>query len=154
MRVLLALLLAAALPAVALAAEWDTLARLHPGDRISVRYSEGAHVRTAKGRFAAWTDASLAIETDRGKTTLARADVQLVKRQTGRNRARGAGLGALVGGAAGAGIFGGLVATHAEGDSIVPPGAIVAAGAVAFAVIGTLIGLAVGTARTEVIYRQ
>lgn len=155
MRILMALALAIALPAVCLAADWEGLAKLRPGERIWVSYSQEKAVHSAKGRFSAWTTDSFAMEVGKRQIVLARNDVRAVRVYAGKSRAAGAGVGSLVGGAAGAAIYGAAAGLSGAGNgSIVPVGVIVGAGTAAFAIVGAVIGLAVGKTKTEVLYRQ
>jgi hypothetical protein len=150
MRKAVSLLLLLTFPALGAGGEWDSLQALRAGERIWVRFQTQEKVRSAKGDFMGWTPDNLIVRLGRTETVIARGDVRRIAVYAGKSRKKGAGLGALVGGAAGAVFYGAAVATVDDLD--VSPAAVVAAGSLVFAGVGALIGLAVGSTKVQTLY--
>jgi hypothetical protein len=147
----IALLLILTVPVLAQSSEWASLKALRPGEKIWIRYKADNKVRSAKGEMVRWTEDTLVVRTGRTERVLARADVRRVAVYAGKSRGKGAGIGAVVGGGAGA-VFYGIAAAATYEDLEVSPALIVAAGALLFAGVGALIGLAVGSTKTRTLY--
>lgn len=130
-------------------ADWQALAQLHPGDRVTIALK--AHGSSAQrslsqkndGIFQSWTPDQINMDS----ATVRREDVQTVARyrKTGWGRGKSALLGAGIGGAIGAGVgigLGGGDCGHSIGPCVSrgAGGAIVGgAGALLGAIIGALI---------------
>jgi hypothetical protein len=152
MRMFVAAVAVFLLPIVSFAGDWNKLATLRSGDRIRIDYSEGKKRQFAKAEFLTWTEDSIAVRIDKGDIVLARNDIRRVARCAGKSRVKGAAVGALTGGAIG--LVATVVAARGGGNSMVPLGPVVFAGAAAFAGVGAALGVAIGGTKTELVYQQ
>lgn len=114
--------------------DWSSVQALTPGVEIAVRLKDGDRLT---GRFDSATERNISFTHDGRKVSLTRESVRNVKLGRGRNRLKGALVGAGVGGGAGTAGGGYLVARGANVPALVG-GSIVGAG------VGAAIGAALG----------
>ena len=119
--------------------DWQSLARLHAGDRVRVSLKTGPVI----GELQTWTPQGVTV----GTVTAKREDVRKIERyRHGGSRAKHAAFGALIG-------FGGGFAIGAAGSpcycTTTQAGAVVGG---AGAVFGAVIGVLLPTHSKEVIY--
>ena len=109
------------------AGTWAAVEALTAGEKLVVRTKDGAR---KTGRFDSATDLQLVITRDGRKVAYARDQIRLVQLNRGTSRAKGALLGAVIGGGGGLAIGIGVYES-ADGDfvgSIIPAIALVGAG--------------------------
>ena len=123
--------------------DWQSLSRVHPGDRVRVVLKTGP----VEGEFQNWTAQDATI----GTVTPKREDVIKIERyRHGGSRAKYAAFGALIGFAGGFAIGAGVEGCHSPG--CVGRGEGGAVGGGVGAVIGAIIGVLLPTHSKEVIY--
>ena len=106
---------------------WERVKLIEPGKNVHVRLHSGT---TVKGRMESWNPDGLSVRQGKDKVVpLAKSDIARVAMATGLSRGRKAGYAALIGGGAGAAIFGAAAASGPTGLDV-PAGALVAAGAI------------------------
>jgi hypothetical protein len=117
-------------------ADWSAVQSLTPGERIAVRTKDGDRL---KGRFDSATETDINFTEGSRKVSLKRDSVRRVEAARGKNRWKGALVGAGVGVGTGAAAGGYVVARtdHFGGDPL-PAGIAVGAG------VGAAIGAALG----------
>ena len=123
--------------------DWQSLSRVHPGDRVRVVLKTGP----VEGELQNWTAQDATI----GTVTPKREDVIKIERyRHGGSRAKYAAFGALIGFAGGFAIGAGVEGCHSPGCVGRGEGGAVAGGV--GAVIGAIIGVLLPTHSKEVIY--
>jgi hypothetical protein len=146
LRLFLKLMLLGALVATAPGQDqddWQSVSRLHAGDRVRVVLKTGP----VEGEFQDWTPQELTL----GTITAKREDVIKIERyRPGGSRAKHAGVGALIGFAGGFAIGAGVEGCHSPGCVGRGEGGAVAGGV--GAAIGSIIGVLLPTHSKEVIY--
>lgn len=115
-------------------ADWASVQSLAPGDEIAVRLKDGDRLT---GRFDSATDQSISFKHDGREVSLTRESVRNVKVSLGRNRLKGALVGAGAGGGLGTAGGGYLVARGMNVPALVG-GSILGAG------VGAAVGAAIG----------
>lgn len=115
-------------------ADWSSVQALTPGEEIAVRLKDGDRLT---GRFASATEQNISFTHDGHKVSLTRESVRNVKLSRGKNRLKGALVGAGAGGGLGTAGGGYLVARGANVPALVG-GSILGAG------VGAAVGAAVG----------
>ena len=128
---------------VAADSDWSSVQAITPGAEIAVRLKDGDRLT---GRFDSATDRNISFTHDGHKVSLTRESVRNVKLSRGKNRLKGALVGAGAGGGAGTAGGGYLVARGMNVPALVG-GSIVGAG------VGAAIGAALGLGKNyETIY--
>jgi hypothetical protein len=115
--------------------DWSSVRALTPGAEIAVRLKDGDRLT---GRFDSATEQNITFTHDGRKVSLTRESVRNVKLSRGKNRLKGALVGAAVGGGLGTAGGGYLVARGANVPALVG-GSILGAGA--GAALGAALGL-------------
>jgi hypothetical protein len=114
---------------------WERVKRVETGKQVSITLQSG---KSVSGKMSEWRADGVSLQRGKRIESLAKADITKVYVTAGMSRGKRAAWAAGIGGAAGAGTFGALVA---GGDTAyVPPGAIVAVGALFIS--GTAAGIA------------
>jgi hypothetical protein len=127
----------------AAASDWSSVQTITPGDEIAVRLKDGDRLT---GRFASATDQNITFTHDGRKVSLTRESIRNVKVSLGKNRLKGALVGAGAGGGLGTAGGGYLVARGMNVPALVG-GSILGAG------VGAAVGAALGLGtKYETIY--
>ncbi len=114
--------------------DWSTVQALTPGEEISVRLKDGDRLT---GRFDSATEQNISFTHDGHKVSLTRESIRNVKTSRGKNRLKGALVGAAAGGGLGTAGGGYLVARGANVPALVG-GSVLGAG------VGAAVGAALG----------
>ena len=129
----------------AASADWTSVQAITPGEEIAVRLKDGDRLT---GRFASATDQNISFTHDGHKVSLTRESVRNVKVSLGKNRLKGALVGAGVGGGLGTAGGGYLVARGFNVPALVG-GSVVGAG------VGAAVGAALGLGKNyETVYES
>lgn len=126
------------------AGDWSAVRQLPNGAEVEVR-SSGSK---SKGRIRSVTDTAVELEIDGRVVDIGRTNVERIYRLGGRDRKKGALVGAIVGGGAGVAAGAGI---YAQGDfigGIVPIFGAIGAG------IGAGVGAIFGRAKKELVYQR
>jgi hypothetical protein len=118
----------------AVSPDWASVQAITPGEEIAVRLKDGDRLT---GRFASATDQNISFTHEGHKVSLTRESVRNVKIGRGKNRLKGALVGAGAGGGLGTAGGGYLVARGANVPALVG-GSILGAG------VGAAVGAALG----------
>jgi hypothetical protein len=118
----------------AVGSDWSSVQAITPGEEIAVRLKDGDRLT---GRFASATDQNISFTHDGHKVSLTRESVRNVKVSRGKNRLKGALVGAGAGGGLGTAGGGYLVARGFNVPALVGS-SIVGAG------VGAAVGAALG----------
>jgi hypothetical protein len=114
--------------------DWSSVQALTPGDEIAVRLKDGDRLT---GRFGSATDQNISFTHDGRKVSLTRESIRNVKISRGKNRLKGALVGAAAGGGLGTAGGGYLVARGMNVPALVG-GSVLGAG------VGAAVGAALG----------
>ena len=114
--------------------DWTSVRALTPGEEISVRLKDGDRLT---GRFDSATEQNISFTHDGRKVSLTRESVRNVKPSRGKNRLKGALVGAAAGGGLGTAGGGYLVARGMNVPALVG-GSVLGAG------VGAAVGAALG----------
>jgi len=128
---------------------WNTVKALSPGTEVQIAASS----RTVRGKIERVTDDTLVVTSGKGQETFTQQEVVRVSVKKPGHRKRNTLIGLAVG--TGVGLVIG-VASKAKSDQIqvVSNGVVVAAGAVAGAFVGTIIGVAIPSGGWREVYKR
>jgi hypothetical protein len=126
--------------------DWQSLAQLHPGDRVRLSTKTGPVV----GEFQTWTPQNLTV----GSVTTSKEDVFKIQRYVhGGGRGKHAAIGALIGFGGGFGVGAAVGRCNSKTQwCIIPSSYIYFGGAVAGAVIGAVVGAFLPTHDRQTVY--
>ncbi|MBI3896346.1 MAG: hypothetical protein HY313_10505 [Acidobacteria bacterium] len=118
---------------------WDDLKTLREGEKIQVVDQK---LKSLNGTFVSVSEEAITFQTGKDAVTIQRGDVfRVSSRERGHSRGRNALLGLAIGAAAGAGLYGGVLAAQGGAEDI-PPAALIAGGALLFGGVGAGVGAA------------
>jgi hypothetical protein len=145
------MLLILVFPALAASADWEQVKKLRSGEKIWLKYMRADRLQSVKAEMGVWAEDSLTVRINKSDITLARRDIRRIAVYAGKSRARGAGIGTLIGAGVGVGLMGFSVAANQD-DTDVPAAVLLGGGALVIGGVGALIGTAVGRTKTVPVY--